>query len=64
MLTLAEFYSIADFSTTVRVIPILFAGGSWARRQRHNGIKYVPIPSKPMKLLAFVEVVPLRNSTR
>ena len=42
--TLAEFYSMADSSTTVLGIPILIAGGSWARRQLRNGIKYVPTP--------------------
>ena len=29
--TLAEFYSMADYSTTAGVNPILFAGGCWAR---------------------------------
>ena len=61
---MAEFYSMADSSTTVRGIPIRIAGGCWARRQLRNGIRYVPTPSKPMKLLSFVEVVPWRNSTR
>ena len=28
--TLAEFYSMADSSTTVTGIPILIAGGCWA----------------------------------
>ena len=62
--TLAEFYSMADSSTTVRGIPIRIAGGCWARRQLRNSIRYVPMPSKPMMLLSFVEVVPWRNSTR
>ena len=30
--TLAEFYSMADSSTTAGRIPILFPGGCWARR--------------------------------
>ena len=42
--TLAEFYSMADSSTTVLGIPILIAGGCWARRQLRKGIKYVPTP--------------------
>ena len=33
--------SMADSSTTVRGIPIRFAGGYWARRQLHGGIRYV-----------------------
>ena len=40
--TLAEFYSIADSSTTTPRIPILYPGGCWAQRQLRNGIKYVP----------------------
>ena len=40
---LAEFYSMADSSTTVAGIPILIAGGCWARRQLHAGIRNVPI---------------------
>ena len=40
---LAEFYSMADSSTTAGRIPILFSGGCWARRQLRNGIRYVPI---------------------
>ena len=42
--TLAEFYLMADSSTTVPGITILIAGGCWARRQQCNGIKYVPTP--------------------
>ena len=42
---LADFYSMADYSTTVRVIPILFPGGYWARCQLHAGIEYVSTPS-------------------
>ena len=41
-----KFYSMADFSTTVAGIPIRIAGGCWARRQHHAGIKYVPVASK------------------
>ena len=42
--------SMADSSTTVQDIPIRFAGGSWARRQLHARIRYVPIRSIPMEL--------------
>ena len=55
---------MADSSMTVRVIPILIAGGYWARYQLHAGIGYVPIACKLRKLLTWVEVVPWRNSTR
>ena len=41
--TLAEFYSMADPSTTTRGIPIRIAGGCWAECQLHAGIRYVPI---------------------
>ena len=41
--TLAEFYSMADSSTTVKGIPIWIAGGCWASCQLHAGIRYVPI---------------------
>jgi len=43
---LAKLYSIADCSTTTSPIPIRFAGGCWAWRQLHAGIKYVPVASK------------------
>ena len=55
--TLAEFYSMADSSTTAAHIPILFPGGCWARCQLHNGIRYVPTPSKLVKLLFSVKVL-------
>ena len=42
---LADFYSMADYSTTVTGIPIRFAGGYWARRQLHAGKRYVPMRS-------------------
>ena len=38
-ISLAEFYSMADSSTTVRGIPIRIAGGCWARCQLHAGIR-------------------------
>ena len=38
--------SMADFSTTVRGIPIQFEGRYWARCQLHAGIRYVPVASK------------------
>ena len=53
--TLAEFYSLADSSTTVTGIPIRIAGGCWARRQLHAGIRYVPVASKLRISLASVE---------
>ena len=37
--------SMADSSTTVRGIPIRFAGGYWAQCQLHAGIRYVPTRS-------------------
>ena len=40
--TLVEFYLMADSSTTTGCIPIQFAGGCWAPRQLHAGIRYVP----------------------
>ena len=51
---------MADYSTTVRGIPIRIAGGHWARRQLHAGIRYVPVASKLRISLASVEV---RHST-
>ena len=54
--TQAEFYSMADSSTTAGCIPIPFFGGCWAHRQLHAGIRYVPTPSKLMKLLSPPEV--------
>ena len=64
MLTLAEFYSMADSSPTARRIPILFPGGCWARSQLHNGIRFVSVALKLRKLLSSVEVLPWRNSTQ
>ena len=49
---LADFYSIADYSTTIRGIPIRSSGGYWARRQLHAGIRYVPTLSILMELQA------------
>ena len=46
---------MADSSTTVTGIPILIAGGRWARCQLHAGIKYVPFASKLTISLASVE---------
>jgi len=43
---LAEFYSMADYSTTARWIQFRFAGGCWARRQLRNGIGDVLVASK------------------
>ena len=53
--TLAEFHSKANSSTTIRGIPILIAGGCWAQRQLHAGIKYFPVASKLRILLASVK---------
>ena len=52
--TLAEFYSMADSSPTVIGIPILIAGGCWARCQLHAGIRYVPVASRLRISLASV----------
>ena len=49
---LADYYLIVDCSTTVRGIPIRFAGGYWARRQLHADIRYVPTRSILMELQA------------
>ena len=46
---------MADSSTTVTRIPILIAGGCWARCQLHAGIMYVPVASKLRISLASVE---------
>ena len=62
--SLAELYSMADSSTAITGIPILIAGGCWAWCLLHAGIRYVPTPSKLMKLLSSVGVVPWRNSTQ
>ena len=42
--TQAEFYSMAESSTTVQGIPIRITGGCWGRRQLRHGIEYVPTP--------------------
>ena len=48
--TLAEFYSMADSSTTAGCIPILFPAGGWAPRQLHTCIRLIPTPLIFMKL--------------
>ena len=48
--TLAEFYLMADSSTTAAQISILPFGGCWARRSLHNGIRYISTPSILMEL--------------
>ena len=48
--TLVEYYLMADSSTTVEGIPILFYGGCWAQRQLHAGIRLIPTPLIFMKL--------------
>ena len=52
---LAEVYSMADYSTTGRRIPILFAGGCWSQRQLHAGIRYISVALKLMISLTSVE---------
>ena len=52
---LAKFYSMADSSTTISGIAIRIAGGCWARRQLHAGIRYVPVASKLRISLASME---------
>jgi len=54
---LAEFYSMANYSTTARRIQILFAGGYWSRRQLRNGIRDVAVASKPRISLTTLEGV-------
>ena len=45
---------MADSSTSIISIPILFTGGSWAQRQLQAGIRYVPVASKLRISLASV----------
>ena len=54
---LAEFYSMADYSTTARQVQILVAGGYWARRQLRNGIREVLAASKSRISLTSLERV-------
>jgi len=54
---LAELYLMADYSTTARRIQIVFARGYWSRRQLRNGIKDVPVASKPRISLTSLEGV-------
>ena len=49
---LADIYSMADYSRTVTGIPIMLAGGCWARHQLHAGIRYIPTPLILMELQA------------
>ena len=55
---LADFYSIADRSTTVRGIQIQFLGGYWARCQLRAGIRYVPT----LSILIELQASDLQNS--
>jgi len=48
---------MADSSTTTALILNLIAGDCWAGRQLRNGIRYVPVTSKPMKSLSSVQGV-------
>jgi len=48
---------MADSSTTAGQSPICFAGGSWSRSQLRNGLRYVPVLSKPRILLSSLEGV-------
>jgi len=54
---LAEFHLMADLSMSTERIPILFAGGCWARRQLRNGIRDVPVASELGISLTSVEGV-------
>ena len=56
--TLAEFYSMAVISTTAACIPTLCAGGCWAHRQLHAGIRYVSTWLILMELLSALDEVP------
>jgi len=49
--------SMADSSTTTAPILDLIAGGYWARRQLHSGIKNVSVASKLRKSLTLMRVV-------
>ena len=55
---LADFYSIADSSTTVRGIQIQFLGGYWARCQLRAGIRYIPT----LSILIELQASDLQNS--
>ena len=44
---------MADYSTTVRGIPIRIAGGYWAQCHLHAGIRYVSVASKLRTSLAL-----------
>jgi len=48
---------MADSSTTAAPILDLMAGGCWAQRQLHSGIKDVSVASKVRKSLTLVRVV-------
>jgi len=48
---------MADSATTTALILNLIAGDCWTRRQLRNGIRYVPVTSKPMKSLFSVQDV-------
>jgi len=54
---LVQFYSIADCSTTAGPIPTVFARDSWAPCQLRNGIRDVPVASKPQIALTSLEGV-------
>jgi len=48
---------MADSSTTTAPILNLIAGGCWARRQLHSGIKNVSVASELRKSLTLIRVV-------
>jgi len=56
-ITLAIFYSTADYSTTTEWILIPFVGACWARLQLRNCIRYISVLSKLRKSLSSVERV-------
>jgi len=55
IVTLTELCSMADPSTTARLIPIPVSGGCWTRHQLHNGIKCLPVALKPQRSLSSVQ---------
>ena len=55
VVALVIFYSMADYSTTVGQILMLFTGGFWASCWLPNGIWYVSVASKLMNSLSSVE---------
>jgi len=57
MVALVIFYLMEDYSTTGRLILLLFVGSCWARCQLPNGIRYLSVASKLRNSLSSVESV-------